>query len=91
VRIWDVATATERALLTGNTDTVTGVAIAPDGTWLATTSYDGTARIWDLATAANVATMRVDGPLHAVAVVGHTVHAGGARGLYAFRYEPPAP
>ncbi|MGW0504062.1 WD40 repeat domain-containing protein, partial [Micromonospora sp. NPDC003241] len=30
-----------------HTDRVTGCAIAPDGTWLATTSNDGTARIWN--------------------------------------------
>jgi hypothetical protein len=33
--------------LTGHTNWVTGVAIAPDGTWLATTSHDRTVRIWD--------------------------------------------
>ena len=27
---------------------MSGLAIAPDGTWLATTSYDNTVRIWDL-------------------------------------------
>ena len=39
--------ASKRAILTGHTDTVTAVAIAPDGTWLATASSDETARIWD--------------------------------------------
>ncbi|MGW7307477.1 NB-ARC domain-containing protein [Streptomyces sp. NPDC054835] len=33
--------------LTGHTGTVLDTAIAPDGTWLATTSEDGTVRIWD--------------------------------------------
>ncbi|MFD4994684.1 WD40 repeat domain-containing protein, partial [Streptomyces buecherae] len=33
----------------GHTGLVESVAISPDGTWLATTSDDGTARIWDLA------------------------------------------
>ncbi|MEV7372851.1 NB-ARC domain-containing protein [Streptomyces sp. NPDC090301] len=36
--------------LTGHTHTVHGVAIAPDGTFLATASDDGTVRIWDRST-----------------------------------------
>ncbi len=35
------------ATLTGHTRRCTRVAIAPDGTWLATASHDGTVRIWD--------------------------------------------
>ncbi|MFJ8982794.1 WD40 repeat domain-containing protein [Streptomyces sp. NPDC102282] len=35
--------------LTGHTGPVESVAIAPDGTWLATASYDRTVRIWDRA------------------------------------------
>jgi hypothetical protein len=33
-------------VLTGHRDSVSAVAIAPDGTWLATAGYDGTVRIW---------------------------------------------
>jgi WD40 repeat protein len=33
-------------IFTGHTDTVNAVGISPDGTWLATASWDGTARIW---------------------------------------------
>jgi WD40 repeat protein len=43
---------------------VTGVAIAPDGTWLATTSRDRTVRIWDAATGAQRA--QLHGHTHAV-------------------------
>ena len=35
MRIWDVATGRERAALTGHTGGVTAVAVAPDGSWLA--------------------------------------------------------
>jgi WD40 repeat protein len=36
------------------------VAVAVDGTWLATASYDQTVRIWDAATGSVSALMRVD-------------------------------
>ena len=42
---------------TGHTSWVTAVAIAPDGTWLATASDDGTVRIWDAATGQQRATL----------------------------------
>ena len=48
VRIWDAATGQQRAALTGHDGRVMAVAIAPDGSWLATGSDDGTVRIWDL-------------------------------------------
>jgi WD40 repeat protein len=43
----DAADARLQRTLGGHTNRVSGVAIAPDGTWLATTGYDGTVRIWD--------------------------------------------
>ncbi|MDG5807867.1 hypothetical protein P9869_35525, partial [Streptomyces ossamyceticus] len=50
-------TGTCTATLTGHTDSVTSVAIAPNGTWLATTSTDRTARIWDPTTGTCTATL----------------------------------
>ena len=50
VRIWDVATWRERAVLEGHTRGVSAVAVAPDGSWLASGGDDGTVRIWDVAT-----------------------------------------
>src|SRR6266516_331 len=38
--------ARPRSILTGHDGSAEAVAIAPDGTWLVTTSWDGTARIW---------------------------------------------
>ena len=49
-RIWDPATGQQRAVLTGHTDLVVAVAIAPDGAWLATAGHDQSARIWEAAT-----------------------------------------
>jgi WD40 repeat protein len=43
--------------LTGHTATVSACAIAPDGTWLATTSSDATMRLWDMATGTCTATL----------------------------------
>ena len=56
-RIWDAATGAERVTLMGHIGRVHGVAICPDGTWLATTGWDNTARIWDAATGADRATL----------------------------------
>ncbi|MFI1106065.1 NB-ARC domain-containing protein [Streptomyces melanogenes] len=47
VHICDSATGEELTRLTGHTGPVNGVAIAPDGSWLATTGNDTTVRIWD--------------------------------------------
>jgi WD40 repeat protein len=50
VRIWDVASGRERAVLTGHTGPVDAVVVAPDGSWLASAGRDRTVRIWDVAT-----------------------------------------
>ena len=57
MRIWDPATGQQRATLTGHAGAVDAVAIAPDGTWLASASCDGTVRIWDPATGQQRATL----------------------------------
>jgi WD40 repeat protein len=50
VRIWDSATGQQRTVLAGHQGMVRAVAIAPDGTWLASGGQDQTVRIWDSAT-----------------------------------------
>jgi WD40 repeat protein/transcriptional regulator with XRE-family HTH domain len=46
--IWDAATGREIQKLIGHTDWVMGVAFDPNGRRLASTSLDGTVKIWDI-------------------------------------------
>jgi WD40 repeat protein len=50
VRIWDVVTGTELAVLDGPTGAVVTVAISPDGSTLAAADYKGLVTFWDMAT-----------------------------------------
>ena len=45
-----MASGKERAVLTGHSGEVRTLAVAPDGSWLATGSTDETVGIWDVAT-----------------------------------------
>jgi WD40 repeat protein len=53
--VWDVQRGQELEGFTGHAGIVNSVALSRDGRWLATASYDTTARIWDTATRALVA------------------------------------
>ncbi len=57
MRLWDPATGQPTATLHGHTDSVTGVALSPDGRQLASASHDGTVRLWDPATGQPTATL----------------------------------
>ncbi|HEX6306225.1 MAG TPA: protein kinase [Anaerolineales bacterium] len=50
-KVWDITPAGSREWLTlpGHTDVVFGLAFSPDGKHLASASWDGTARVWDVA------------------------------------------
>jgi WD40 repeat protein len=53
----DLADPALRRVLTGHTSQVVAVAVAPDASWLASGSWDGTVRIWDAATGRERATL----------------------------------
>ena len=59
-----------RQALTGHIGRMNTVAIAPDGTWLATASSvgDETVRIWDTASWTQTATLNLHGWLHPIAI-----------------------
>ncbi|MFB6567057.1 hypothetical protein [Streptomyces noursei] len=64
------------------------MAIAPDGTWLATTGYDGTVRIWNATEQCTVAIARTDGILSSCTwAAGHELLAGGQQGIYLFAFR----
>lgn len=49
IRLWDAESAVELSQLKGHTDAVVSLTFSPNGRWLLSTSYDNTARLWDLA------------------------------------------
>jgi WD40 repeat protein len=48
MRVWDIASRKQLALLGGHSQGINAVAFSPDGTRLVTASADKTARIWDV-------------------------------------------
>ena len=48
IKLWDAATGRELQTMIGHTDWLAGLAFSPDGKRLASTSLDGTIRIWSL-------------------------------------------
>ncbi|KAF8870408.1 hypothetical protein BD779DRAFT_1420054, partial [Infundibulicybe gibba] len=47
VRVWDVATGTEIALLKGHSSVILSVAYSPNGKHIVSGSFDRSIRVWD--------------------------------------------
>jgi WD40 repeat protein len=56
--------------------------VAPDGSWLASTGYDGELRIWDPTTGTALTSLRVAGGLFRLLLTSTTIAAAGEHGLY---------
>jgi WD40 repeat protein len=78
----DLADLALQRVLTGHADTVNAVAVAPDGSWLASGGSDGTLRIWDVATGRERVPLAAARDVTAVAVApdGSWLVSGGSDG-----------
>jgi hypothetical protein len=65
VKLWRLPAGTEQQL-PGHTDWVVGVAFSPNGTYLASASFDGSVKIWRVSDGSLVKTIKIGGEVRSV-------------------------
>jgi WD40 repeat protein len=85
IGLWDVSTGKAMHPQIGHNATITGIALSRDGKSLASTSWDGTLRLWDPATGLQRKQIKAEAskPFHCVAFApdGKTLVTGAQKGL----------
>src|SRR5947209_7523919 len=104
IKIWDAKAGKEIKSIKGHAETIEGLALSPDGRFLASASEDQTVKIWDLASGKDIQTLKGHtGPVEAVAFssdglklatasADKTVRiwdAASGKELAVFKVEPP--
>jgi WD40 repeat protein len=85
VRVWDPDSGQDRPTLTGHKAAVVALAVAPDGSWLASADEDGTVRVSDPASGLALAFMRLDSRADRSSALGRFALAvGSSAGLCVF-------
>jgi WD40 repeat protein len=82
VRIWNPITGATRHTLNGHDSWVQALAVAHDGSWLASTGNDGQVRIWEPTTGLALTSLRVADRLSYLLPTSTTITAAGERGPY---------
>ena len=73
IRVWDVATRTERTAIAANTSYLAAISVSPDGRTVASAGAERFLRIWSLASGAEVGKLRG----HLKAILGIAFHPDG--------------
>ena len=79
LKVWDLETGGELRTLAGHSDSVTGVAVSPDGRRAVSASWDSTLKVWDLETGGELSTLAG----HSDRVNGVAVESGRRRAVSA--------
>ena len=58
IKLWDIATRRNIATFEGHTGSIRSLAFSPDGTTLASGSFDGRIKLWDIPSKDNIATIK---------------------------------
>ncbi len=80
IHLWDVQQRRKIKTLNAHADAVLALAFSADGTYLVSSSYDGTSKLWDVQSMTEVMTLdRDQRPIHAVAFSpdGHYILSAG--------------